>query len=263
MTQQMIKKKYKSRFHHSGAMIDEMLLLVKHYDQTIPQNEWVESIIKDNILGKPSRSWTKEVISGSFLPRFVNGPILNAWNDIKLMLDDGFDSNELNSVLYYITAKYDEFLYDYITYEIYNKYYSGQIAISANNVYDYIQTLPENAFNKPWSDYVKRRLSRGVMSTLRDFKLLEGKGQKKISNYYLSTRIFVYIAFLINQIVKSGDKIIHHLDWKLFLLNPRLVERLFLDAHQQNFVSYHAAGGIVRIEFTFESSEELIHAICR
>ena len=259
----MIKKKYKARFHHSGAMIDEMLLLIQYYDPSIPQNEWVESIIKDNILGKPSRSWTKEVISGSFLPRFFNGPIANAWQDIKLMLDSGFDSTELNSVLYYITAKYDEFLYDYIINEIYNNYYSGQVSISAQDVYNYIQNLPENVFNKPWSDCVKRRLSRGVMATLRDFKILEGKAKKKISNYYLSIKVFVYIAFVTNHSVKSGDKTVHHNDWKLFLLNPRLVERLFLDAHQQNFVSYHAAGGVVRIEFPFESSEELIHATCR
>ena len=165
--------------------------------------------------------------------------------------------------MYYHTAKSDLFLYDYITKSLYDRYFSGQQTVSANDVLNFILTMPPEKFNNPWSDYVQRRLSRGVMATLRDFGILEGKGKKKISNFYLPIEVFVYIAFLLKANVVSAEKILNHADWKLFLLNEITVERMFLEAHQRHYLEYNAAGKIIRINFQYENTMELVNELFR
>jgi len=253
---------YKARFHHFGAMVEESRILIEKYDPELEKKVWINQVIQKNLLGKNTRVWIKELINGVFFPRYLSGFIPDVWKDLKLFLNNNIHIEIIKALFYYLTVKSDKFIFDYVVQEIYNRYFSGRLSISANDVYNFIQNIPQEYFNNPWSEYTKRRLSRGVMSTLRDFGILEGKAQKKIANYYLPLEAFVYIAFHLKQKIQSGEKLLNHLDWKLFLLNTKLVERMFLEAHQQNFVSYQAAGAIIRVEFPFQNSGELIDAIC-
>ena len=54
---------------------------------------------------------------------------------------------------------------------------------------------------------------------------------------------------------------IDHEDWKLFLLDSSAVERLFLEAHQYGYLTYNAAGSLVRIDFKQNSSVEVVNDI--
>ena len=252
---------YKAHFHHSGAMIEEMLFLIQSFNPNIPKENWINYIIENNILGKKSRNWIREIITGSFFPRFVNGKYPNSYAHIKILEEKRADINIIKSLMYYHTVLADEFMYDFITEWLFERYFSGLLTISAADVYEFIQNQPPEKFNNPWSDYVKRRLSRGVMATLRDFGILEGKALKKIATYRLPMEAFVYIAFLLKQSTSSGEKLLNHPDWKLFLLNEKLTERMLLEAHQQNYLNYQAAGAVIRIEFPFQTLEELLYAI--
>jgi hypothetical protein len=255
--QQTIDKKYIARFHHFGAMIDETRLLVARFDPATPINAWVDELIRENVLGKTSRSWTREVTRGVFIQRFVNGYFENAWKHLRVMEDKGADLAVIRTLMYYHTAKNDRFLYDFATTELCERFYMGHLDIAADDVLTFIQKCEPERFNKPWSDYVQRRLSRGVMATLRDFGVLEGKAKKRIANFYLPIEAFAYIAFLIQSKTVSGEMILNSSDWKLFLLNSHSVERMFLEAHQHGLLNYNAAGNIVRIEFKHKSIEEL------
>jgi len=104
----------------------------------------------------------------------------------------------------------------------------------------------------PWSEHTKSRVARELLSTLRDFGLLQGVLNKKIAPIFIPLDSFAYIAFLIHQDTKSGDLLIQNPEWKLFLLNTEDVERLFIKAHQEGFLEYYAAGNIIRIEFPEE-----------
>ena len=257
----LAQERYKARFHHYGAMIDEMRLLITLYDPNEPKEQWIARVIENNLMGKRSRNWVRELIVGVFFPRFVNGKYPDAYKDIKKMEGKGADSHIIKSMMYFHTAIYDKFLYDFVTQELYEKYYLGYSNVTANDVYDFIQSKPSNAFNREWSEYVKRRLSRGIMATLRDFEILEGKANKRIASYHIPIEVFLYVAYLLQKDVKSGEKLANHPDWKLFLMNERLTERMFLEGHQKNLVHYEAAGGIVRIEFPYKRKEDLLDGL--
>jgi len=250
-------KTYMTLLAHGGALIDEMRLLMDRFNPEVDTNAWVEEIIKENALGKASRAWTKEIITRFFLPRFVDGEPKNAWKPLKILCSKGVDLSIIRTVMYYHAARIDSFLYDFVTTDLFERYYTGQMNISAADVLRFIQNASPDKFDKPWSDSVKGRLSRGVMATLRDFGVLEGKAKKKISDFYLPVEAFVYVAFLIHFHVSTGEMILEHDDWKLFLLKSQGVERMFLEAHQLGFLNYNAAGKLILIEFEYNSTEEL------
>ncbi|HOX41618.1 MAG TPA: DUF1819 family protein [bacterium] len=254
-------KTYKARFHHYGAMIDEMELLIHHYDPKLDKQTWIAQIIRSNTLGKNSRNWAREVISGAFYPRLVNGHYPDAWQHLRWMEQAGWDKKAIRAALCYHTLLSDELIYDFCTDVVYEKYFAGSLHINATDAYNFIAALPATSLSTDWTDYLKRRLSRGFMATLRDFGLLEGKAIKKIAAFSLPMETFLYIACLLQQQTRSGEKLVAHPDWKLFLLTTKLIERLFLDAHQRRLMQYHSAGAIIRIEFPYSSIEELIHAI--
>lgn len=255
------KKKYTTLLAHGGALIDEMRLLIDRFDPEVDTNTWVEEIVKENALGKASRSWTNEIIKRYFLPRFVDGHPKNAWKPLKVLCSGNIDPAIIRNIMYYHAARIDDFLYDFVVEELFERYYTGRMSISADDVYRFIEGASEDRFNKPWGESVKGRLSRGVVSVLRDFGILDGKSKKRIAPVYIPMEAFFYVAFLIKAEVASGDKILDHRDWRLFLLDSPAVERLFLEAHQQALLSYEAAGNLIRIGFKQNSLTEVADAI--
>jgi hypothetical protein len=255
------KRTYKTLLTHGGAVIDETRILLDLFNPQIDINRWVEEIIKENALGKVSRARTSEIINRYFLARYVNGYPKDAWKPLKILCSKGVDLPIIRSIMYYHTAKIDDFLFDFVADEVFERYYSGRTDISADDVYRFIEASVQDRFEKPWSESVKGRLSRGIMSVLRDFGILEGRSKKRIANFYLPVEAFVYVAFIIHSNVSTGEMIVNHTDWKLFLLKPRAVESIFLEAHQHGWLNYNAAGNIIRIEFRFHTLEELANEI--
>jgi hypothetical protein len=112
-----------------------------------------------------------------------------------------------------------------------------------------------------WTETVTLKVARGLLAALRDFGILEGASKKRIAPVYLPVESFAYLAFIIHKLGSSGERLIKHPDWKLFLMGPPIVESLFLDAHQNRFLHYEAAGKIYRIEFFAQNLEEMANAI--
>ena len=59
----------------------------------------------------------------------------------------------------------------------------------------------------------------------------------------------------------SGERVLNHPDWRLFFLDNISVDRLFLEAHQEGYLEYHALGNLIRIEFEHGTMEELVDGI--
>jgi len=112
-----------------------------------------------------------------------------------------------------------------------------------------------------WGDSTVRRVTQGVLSTLRDFGVLQGAVNKRIAPAYLSVQAFSYIAFYLKQHQPSGTKLLDLVDWKLFFLPREGVERFFLEAHQHGLLEYHVAGSVTRLSFPVETLEEYANVL--
>jgi hypothetical protein len=94
---------------------------------------------------------------------------------------------------------------------------------------------------------------------LRDYHILEGAVNKRVSPLFIPDQAFAYLAMFMSLNGVNGDRLVNNPEWRLFFLTPQLVERFFMSCHQEGYLTYHAAGPIYRIDFPHKSLEELCH----
>jgi hypothetical protein len=114
-----------------------------------------------------------------------------------------------------------------------------------------------------WSETVARKVARGLLAALRDFGILEGRVRKRLAILALPVPAFAYLALCLRLNGAASRSLLAHEDWQLFLLKPGDVEHLFLLAHQERLLEYHAAGSTVSINFPTDSLEEYAHVVTK
>jgi len=253
---------YNARLIKGGALVAEVRQLLRVWHPAEDAGKLAEDLVRDNALGKTSRIRTKDVLRVVFVPRYVEGNPPNAWRFLQPLERANWPIESLRPLLYYHAARSDALLYDFVTQVVYGRWRSGSLDIAAPDAVSFIrQAQKQGKVSPPWSDAVILRVAQGLLSALRDFGVLTGKVLKRIAPPHLPIPCFVYIAFLIKQETPSGQRVLEHPDWRLFLLDNAAVERLFMEAHQQGYLQYHALGNIIRIEFEQTTMEGLLNVL--
>jgi len=250
---------YTSKIIRAPALLHDTKVFLAHWDEGLTVDENIQKAVTENIFGRPSRSYVKQFLS-AFKERFVFNDELDV--ALRKLVRQGKDSAVTDRILYYHTAHADRLMYDFVTCHLFELHSRGVEIISTKQAQEYTKKLSDDGKTSTrWSDTVCNRVARNMLTALRDFHVLEGNVKKRIAPVYLPFEAFLYVAFYLGREVQSGDKVIQHQDWKLFLIDAPTVERLFLEAHQRGFLSYQTAGNLVRIEHRFKSIEEVIDAL--
>lgn len=223
-----------------------------------PVDEQRERGVRSNILNRPTRKRLAEVYQRTFFPRFVNGPIPNAWRLVRALEDADASAVVLRPIYYWITATAEPLLGDFCREVLYPRQADARIGVDTALVLSWL-----NGKGCPWSPDVATRVARGLLAALRDFGILQGRARKRLADPAPPLRSFAYIAFCLRLHGASSRELLVHRDWQLFLLSPESVERLFLHAHQDRLLEYHAAGSVIQIHFPTDSVEEYARVVAR
>ena len=179
-----------------------------------------------------------------------------------MLVNKRFPAEGLNCILYFHATQSDQLLHDVVTEMLASLHRLGRSDVSVNDVKNWVsKQIAQGRTQSPWSDTTITRCAREVLSTLRDFGILQGAVKKRLAPIYLPVEAFAYIALYLRQNQPSGERLIHEPEWQLFFLSHKAVEHFFMEAHQHRLLEYYAAGSIVRITFPTESIEEYAHVI--
>ena len=250
---------YNSRLQKGGALVDDMRALVRAWPPSDSGEHQIARHIH-GVLAKETSARSADIFLRAFAPRFINGSPADAWRLIRPLEDAGCSMQFLRPLYYWITARNERLMYDYVT---------GFLAVNSVNqprldtghTARWITDTVRSA-GLVWTEEVTIKVARGLMAALRDFGILEGAAKKRLASSYLPVPIFAYIAFNLQLLGAHGSALVDHPDWDLFLLGGRQQrERLFLEAAQFSLLTYHAAGSLVRVAFPARSLEEYIRAV--
>lgn len=250
---------YNTRLQKGGALLEDMRLLVRNWNNSDEQNQ-VDEMVVANLLGKHSRARAWDTFRRTFLPRFIGGNPADAWKIVRKLEDRHIPIEILRPVYYWITARNERLLYDFVCTELFRLSKNQITTITTNEVSSWIHSQLVNC-DKSWTVTVKNKVARGILATLRDFGILEGAAKKKIAPTYIPIDSFAYIAFALDREGVSGSNLINHKDWNLFLFSPGIVERMFLEADRNGLVRFQAAGKIARIDFFADCFKEMADVI--
>jgi hypothetical protein len=243
---------YHTRLQKGGALLDDMRLLVRAWNEDA--NADPVGIVR-NLLGKKTQARSNDTFVRAFSPRFLNGDPPSAWKIVRCLEDRNAEIEVIRPVYYWITARNDRLLYDYVTQELIQIARSGDGSARIEETKAWVHKRLQKT-GQEWTPTVTTKVARGVLAALRDFAILEGSAKKRVASVHLPVESFCFLAFCLMQLGFGGESLVAHHDWRLFLLTSSLVERLFLEAHQLGFLSFHSAGRIYRIEFAADNYEE-------
>ena len=183
LKKQAVKPKYTTRLLKAGALLDEMRILVRNWDDLQNRNSQNRLILIENILDKPSRSRARDIVRSAFVPRFINGKPQEAWKIVLVLEKLNVSINILRSLYYWITARNEPILYDFVCEELIKMKQTGKQFIT---VYEVVRWIKNKllSYKITWSESVILGVARKILAILRDFHLLQGKVNKKITPLY-------------------------------------------------------------------------------
>jgi hypothetical protein len=245
---------YSSKIIKAGALLEDTKTLLLHWDVRLSVQSNLDRIRRENIFGKASRSRVEDILP-IFRQRYLSEP--EVAGALVTLVQNQFPSGSMDRLLYFHSARADKLLYDVVTEILAPMRTHGITDIHPGEIQRLLAGhLKKDRVSKSWSDYTLLRVTRGLLSTLRDFHVLEGSVKKRIAPSYLPLAAFAYIAFYLRGHLISGARLLEHPDWKLFFLSADGVERFLLEAHQSHLLEYHAAGTVTRLTFPAKSLEE-------
>lgn len=257
----MTQRHYTSNMMKGGAMIPETLALLQEWHPGVPPEEFTNTVVSQNLLGKATRARVKDILSRVFYRRFA-APGLPSGEHIRTLMAAGFTDGVIRRLLYFHTALADDLLYDFVVQRLYPLYHAGRLQLDTSDAVVFIDELiAAGLISPPWSRNIKVKTARGLLAALRDFGLLEGHAKKRFLPSYLPLPVFLYAAHYLQEQGVAGRRLIEHPHWRLFLVTEGEVEQSFLAAHQEGYLGYYAAGGIVRVEWRYEGVAGVVRAL--
>ena len=250
---------YSSKIIKAGALLPDTKALLSAWDSGLSVSENLQRVRRQNLLGKTSRSRAEDILA-IFRQRYLSEEtVARALATIVRRQSNG---NTLDRILYFHAARADSLLHDAVIDLLVPHWSRGTMEIDVREIELALRKwVEEGKTSGTWGDSTIRRVAQGVLSTLRDFGVLQGAVNKRIAPVYLSVQAFAYIAYYLKQHQASGAKLLDLVDWKLFFLPREGVERFLLEAHQHGLLEYHVAGSIARLTFPAKTLEEYVNAL--
>lgn len=250
---------YTSRIIKAGALLADTKTLLSHWDLDSSVSENLERIRQENLFGKASRSRVEDILA-IFRQRYLTEECVT--RALVALVTKRLPSASLDRILYFHSAKSDCLLHDVVTEVLAPLKASGISDVGVPEITPSLSKwVDEGKTSGSWSDPTMRRIAQGLLSTLRDFGVLQGAANKRIAPALLPTEAFAYIMYYLKQHQPSGAKLIDLPDWKLFFLPPEGVERFLFEAHQKGLLEYHAAGTVTRLTFPANTLEEYANVL--
>jgi hypothetical protein len=252
---------YTSKIIKAGALLADTKTMLANWDETLSSAENLARFRRENIFGKASRSRIEDMLA-IFRQRYLaSAPVTKA---LVALVQGGFPNEGLDRILYFHAAQADALLHDIVTEVLAHFHRVGKIDVAPEDIRVAItKWIAEGRMISAWSENTLARATRELLSTLRDFGLLQGAVNKRLAPIYLPVEAFAYLAFYLQQRQPSGERLLEDPEWQLFFLARHAVERFFLEAHQQHLLEYRAAGSIIRITFPATSIEEYAYALAQ
>jgi hypothetical protein len=153
----------------------------------------MDRICRENVFGKASRSRVKNILA-IFRQRYLREE--SVARALVALVNHRFPSTSLNRLLYFHSTRADHLLHDTVTELLLPLKVRGIVDIEVTEVERAIaRWVREGKTTRPWGEYTVRRVTQGLLSTLRDFGVLAGAVNKRLTPAYLPIEAFAYITF--------------------------------------------------------------------
>lgn len=259
MSCQSANNRYTAQIVDGGALLPETRLLLSQWERDISVEGNLRRAQAENTLGKASRNRVGRILV-AFRRRYtLDSDLLHA---IVLLAKADALQITLDRLLCFCTLQDDPLLMDTALCLLAPAYRAGRSDITVAEVASWLgQQCSAGRTAGKWSPSTVTRLASGLLSTLRDFGLLEGIVTKRVCPVFMPAEACALMSFLLYRGLSSGELVVNSPVWEAFHMTPFDVERGLIEASGHKLLQYNAAGRVIRIDYPAQSAEEYARVI--
>jgi hypothetical protein len=245
-----------SRIIKGGALLDESRLFIERWDPSKLESQNLREFRAGNLLGKRSRARTEDAVA-ILRQRFVEpgGQVISALKQLSIQAEAFRDA------CYFEAARNDDLL-AYVAGRILREMWArGRTQVAVSDVDRALLTEPPAPIVAEWSESTRTRVIHGVLSSLRDFGILEGQANKRIATPRISFGGFVYVLGRLREESRSTHEVVAAPVWSWWLLEERQIRAHILEADRHAILRFSDAGSVMRIDWRTADLEEMVGAV--
>lgn len=184
------------------------------------------------------------------LPEWVLNEMIEAYRR-------GPHSQEFISLLYLHYALSDHFTFDFITKDLWEKWVLQQFSVSRDDI---LKMLDDSAESEPqikkWTEATRIKLAGIILSSLRDFGVLEGKQKKKLVKPVLPLNTAAHTLHILTAEGVKGNDVLSDPVWHLFLCTEDDVAHHLQQLALNRIIHFERVGRTVVLQTPDEWSEQ-------
>lgn len=252
-------QQFTSRLIKGGAVLGDTRRVVERWDAELDPRANLESLAAENPLGKTSRSRLDDLLCYVIRPRYV-APGAHVIPTLKSMTAD---HRAFREACYYEACRADDLLAAFAEMMLWDEWQHGRLAIGVADVLEWLTSLERSKLTPKWSESVRTRVAQGLLSTTRDFGILNSPlmgRRKEFAAPALTPRGFVYTAWREHEQGASSWKLVTGGVWQRWLLDAQAVDDLFTRSARLGVLRFSRVGSSVRVDWLVDGLEEAVRA---
>ena len=243
--------------YKSGSFIDEFKIIVNNWQDDKSLDENFNTFENQDFFGKLTDSWNKEVLS-HIKKRYFNNTG-NLFNYLKKALNIFKDNKVKNFIIYIYLGWSDPLFKTFIVNFVFEAYKKHKAFITTKEVISFIENLPDEPTKPRYTSHeMRRKVAGGLLSTCKDFGILEGHAKKRFLTIIIPDEVLAYLLYWLKENCISSRQIIENFSWKFFFLEKNEIEDLLLKSHDLKLIMFHQIGEIYRIDWLFNDLGEVL-----
>jgi hypothetical protein len=152
-------------------------------------------------------------------------------------------------LLYLHYARRDRLAYDFVTESLWARWNTRQLEVKANDVLDFLANHPIHSEQAArWTDAGRRKLTRNMLSSLRDFGLLLGSRRKTLQRPIVAPEVTLHLVRLLFAEGLRGRSLLKATDWRLFLWDTEDTSGALGQLAQRGDLRFERSGRTVILE---------------
>jgi len=257
-----MSEKYTTRLGAGLGMVQETRLLLDLWNEGQNVQSLYEMALDSGVFPSMSARRLRNFVKECFAPRYLvdNGaPALL----LKALIGTKFD-RIIDQLMFIYTCRANLILADFVRQVHWTAYAGGHTYISNEQSRMFVyQARDAGKTTTDWSENMVSRVAGYLTGCIADFGLLEGgrRRERKILPYRIHQGTATILAYDLHLRGVGDNHLLSHEDWMLFgmdrfdVLNE--IKRLAL----QGMLLYQSAGEAIRIEWRYESMEEVLDVL--
>jgi hypothetical protein len=254
----MARGPYTTNLAMGLGLIEETKILLDAWAPPMTSTDLFNTVLNSGLLQNLSAYRLRNVVTRCFAPRYLteNGQTAGHLKLIK----DRFTSSEFSQILFLYTCLANPILFDFVVQIYWEKYASGQNALSRAEAEAFIlRAIDDGKTPSRWSQGQILRTGRYLTGCCADFGLL---GERKVSDwrilrFEIHPRVFAYLAHDLHFRGIGDNAILSHENWQIFGLERDDVLEEMKRLSLKGLVIIQSAGDVVRVGWKQHNMEEL------